>query len=167
MKFTKLVAASLLAMTAIPAAAQSEVDLSVGASVYGPDDSLVGTIDRVVDGVVVVNTGNNTATLGAESFVAGTNGPTIGFTRVQLDEAIDAREREAEAKLTAALTVGAQLRSNDGVIVGSIQAVNDDGSIIVSAEEMSYRLERNQLSTDAQGVILLYSAAQLEAALGG
>lgn len=167
MKLTKLVAASLLAMTAIPAAAQEGVDLSVGTTIYGPEGGVVGTIQQVSGNAVVVNTGDNVATLGAESFVAGKNGPTIGFTKAQLDEAVEAAKREQEAKLAAALTVGAPLRSNDGVVVGSIQTINEDGSVIVSDDERAFRLERSQLSTDDQGVVLLFSAAQLEAALSG
>ena len=166
MKFTKLAAAALLAIAAAPAAAQGEVDLSTGATVYGPEGNVVGTIQQVANGAVVLDTGDNVATLGADSFVKGEKGTTIGYTKAQLDEAVDAMEREQEAKLAAAIAVGAELRSNDGVAVGTVQSINDDGSIVVAQAERTFALQREQLGTDASGLIVLFSAAQLEEALG-
>jgi len=162
---TRLFAAALLALTAMPAAAQDVVELNVGATVYGPERGVVGTILQAGSHAVVLNTGSKIATLSADSFVSRKIGPTIGYTRDQLEAAVEAVERQQEARLAGALVAGAQLRSNDGVVVGTIQAINPDGSVIVTTDKSAFQLERAQLGADARGVILLFSAAQLEAAL--
>lgn len=167
MKIFRLAAAAFLATSAVPALAQGEVALEAGATVYDPQGGTVGTIQQVSGDVVVLDTGDNLATIGADSFVAGEKGPLIGYTKAQLDEAVDAAEREQEAKLAAAIVVGAALRSNDGQPVGTIQTLNDDGSVVVEQEDRAFTLQRNQLGTDGDGLIVLFSAAQLEAALEG
>lgn len=167
MKIFRLAAAALLATSAVPALAQGEVALDAGATVYDPQGGTVGTIQQVSGSVVVLDTGDNLATIGADSFVAGENGPVIGYTKAQLDEAVEAARREQEAKLTAAIAVGAELRSNDGKPVGTIQAINEDGSVVVEQDDRSFALQRSQLGTDGEGLIMLFSAAQLEAALSG
>lgn len=167
MKFTRLAATALLAIVAAPAAAQDAVDLSVGTTVYGPQGGVVGTVQQVSGDVVVINTGDNVATLAAASFAKGESGTTIGYTKAELDEAVDAMEREQEAKLTAAIVVGAQVRSADGVVVGTVQTINEDGSIVVAQDGRAFTLQRNQLGTDDSGLIGLFSADALQAALGG
>lgn len=167
MKFTVLAASALLAFAAAPAAAQDAADLSVGATVYGPAGAVVGTIKQVSGGAVVLDTGTNVATLATEGFVKGEHGTTIGYTKAQLDEAVETMKREQAAKLAAALVVGADLRSNDGVPVGTVQAINEDGSVVIDQDGRTFALQPAQLGTDASGLIVLFSAAQLEAALGG
>lgn len=166
MKFTVLAASALLAIAAAPATAQDGVDLTVGATIYGPAGAVVGTIKQVSNGAVVVDTGDNEATLGADSFTKGEKGATIGYTKAQLDEAIDAIEREQEARLTAAIAVGAQVTSVDGIALGTIQSINEDGSVVVDQSGRTFALQRSQLGTNDSGLISLFTAAQIEEALG-
>ncbi len=166
MKFTILAGAALLVFAAAPAVAQGEVDLSTGATVYGPQGGVVGTIKQAANGAVVIDTGDNEATLSTDSFSKGEHGTTIGYTKAQLDEAVDAVEREQEAKLTAAIAVGAQLRSIDGMALGTVQSINEDGSVVVDNAGRTFALQRNQLATDDAGLISLFTAAQIEEALG-
>ena len=85
MKFAKLVvAASLLAMAAAPVAVMAQdasSQLTVGAMVYGPQGDEVGKIEQISDGNVVVNTGNNSATLPSSSFGKGAKGPMLGYSK--------------------------------------------------------------------------------------
>lgn len=173
MKFKYLVAASLLAAAGVPASAQEQqpVELSAGTMVYGPEGNEVGTIESVDGDAVVLNTGNNMANLGRASFVQGPNGPVIGFTKAKLDEVIEKAAADAaakrEAQLTAALVPGAALRTYDGVAIGSIESIEDDGSIIVKqANATMMALGREQFGTDDSGLIVLFTKAQLDAALG-
>lgn len=173
MKFKYLVAASLLAAAGIPAATQAQeaVELSAGTMVYGPEGNEVGTIESVNGDAVVLNTGNNIANLGRGSFVQGPNGPVIGFTKEKLDEVIEKAAADAAAKreaaLSAALVPGAALRSYDGVAIGSIETIEEDGSIIVKQDEThKIALSRAQFSTDDAGLIVLFTKEQLDAALG-
>jgi hypothetical protein len=170
MKFMKIVAASLLAMTTIPAAAQEapEVTLSVGTTVYGNDDAPIGTITQTIDGVVVLDTGAHQIPLPGEAFYTSEAGTAVNDTRDSLNARMDALKAEQEAALSAALVEGATLHSSDGVAVGTIQAVNDDGSVLIAQDERAFTLERAQLGTDpAGGPMMLFTAAQLQAAFGG
>ncbi|HSG33241.1 MAG TPA: hypothetical protein VLA37_01805 [Sphingomonadaceae bacterium] len=172
MKFSKLIAASLLAISAVPAAAQDappQAELSVGTVIMGNDGTQVGTIAQVMEGAVVLDTGNNQIPLPPTAFYDTGDGATINDTKANLDAKMDAYEAEQDAKLTAALTAGAELRSLDGVVVGTVQTVNQDGSIILALEddEGSIQLPREQLATDDSGLLGRFTAAQLEAALGG
>ena len=171
MKFTKIVAASLLAMAAIPATAQDateEVVLAVGTTVYGNDDAPIGTIAQTIDGVVVLDTGAHQIPLPSEAFYTAEIGTSVNDTRDSLNGQMDALKAQQEAALSAALVEGATLHSTDGVAVGTIQTVNEDGSVLISQDERAFTLQRAQLGTDpAGGPIMLFTAAQLQAALGG
>lgn len=164
MRFAAL-AAALLAFFALPAQAQKQVPLAAGMVFYGPDGQAAGTIREVSGMAVVVDTGAHIVTLGIESFVSGRNGPVIGYTREQLDAAIATRLRDQEARIAAALAVGAPLRGSDGKNIGTIRRINPDGSVVVVDGEHAFRIERAQLDTDFAGLVLRFSSAQLEAAL--
>jgi hypothetical protein len=162
----RLAAVALLALTATPLAAKEKpLVLTAGMVFYAPDGTVAGTIREVSGSAVVVDTGRNIVTLGYESFVAAKIGPTIGYTKAQLDASVAAILADQKARLDAAIVMGAQLRSSDGVTVGSIRRINPDGSVMISNDERAYRIERSQLSTDAAGLVLRFSNSQLEAAL--
>ena len=69
MKFSTLTAAAALALAAVsaPVLAQN-ANLTVGAKIYGPNGNEVGTIEKIEGEAVVVNTGNVTAALPANTF---------------------------------------------------------------------------------------------------
>lgn len=166
MKFTTLAAAALLASIAMPVQAKEKpVLLSPGMVFYGPDALPAGTIREVSGPAVVVDTGTNILTLGSESFVNAKIGPTIGYTKAQLDAEVATRLRDREARIAAAIAVGAELRASDGKLVGTLRRINPDGSVVVVDGENAYRLERSQLDADARGLVLRFSSFQLEAAL--
>jgi preprotein translocase subunit YajC len=174
MKFTKLVAASLLAIAAAPIAAQAQdaaptqdagPDLSVGTMVYGPDGNEVGKIDQVSGGNIVVNTGNNVAALPASSFVQGKNGPVIGLTKEQLDAELDKAKAEAAAKLNAALVQGATVYGIQGVPVGTVKQITPDGKVVIAHKVGDVPLAKNQFTTTDKGLALKFTAAQLDQAL--
>jgi hypothetical protein len=132
---------------------------------YAPDGTVAGTIRDVSGSAVVVDTGSHIVTLGSESFVAAKIGPTIGYTKAQLDDQVIAILADQKARLDAAVVMGAQLRSSDGFNVGTIRRINPDGSVMIGDDKRAFRIERSQLGTDAAGLVLRFSNAQLEAAL--
>ena len=162
MKFSKMVAASLLALASVPAAAQ---DVTVGATVSGPEGNEVGTVAAVGEGYVVIDTGSNQATLPSEAVAMGENGLIMGMTKAQLDAAAEQAAAEAEAKLNAALVAGAPVFGINGAPAGSIASVNADGSAIVTHSLGDVPLPREQFTTTDKGLALKFTAAQLEAAL--
>ena len=165
MKF-RLAAAALLAFTALPAGAKEKpLLLSPGMVFYAPDGTVAGTIREVSGTAVVVDTGTHVITLGSESFVGAKIGPTIGYTKAELDAAAAGILADQAARLNATIAVGARLRSSDGMTVGTIRRINPDGSVMIGDDERAFRIERSQLTTDAAGLILRFSNSQLEAAL--
>jgi hypothetical protein len=169
MKFTKLVAASLLAMASVPVAvhaqAAANAGIAVGATVYGPDGGEVGKIERVSGDDVIVDTGTNHAALPSSSFAKGANGPRIGFTKVQLDAAIKQANDQAMAALQSALVPGAAVFGADDVQVGTVKQVKAEGSVVLSGATGEFALPKEQFHMGAKGVTVAYTSADLAKAL--
>jgi hypothetical protein len=110
MKISKLAAITLVAFASLPAtsvlaqeaaapaeAAAAAPTIAAGQTIYGPSGEEVATVVSVADGNVVVNTGTQQATLAATSFTAGEKGPTIAFSKDQLNAAIENANKQASA----------------------------------------------------------------------
>jgi len=116
MKISKLAAITLAAFASLPAtsvlaqeaaapagagagagAAAATPTITAGQTIYGPAGEEVATVVSVADGNVVVNTGTQQATLAATSFTAGEKGPTIAFSKDQLNAAIENANQQASA----------------------------------------------------------------------
>ena len=92
-----------------PAPAQAESQVAAGATVYGPQGNVVGTIESVANGQTVLDTGKHKVPLAVNMYGPGDTGPTITVTKVQLDGMVDAQLAEAAAARDAALVEGAIL----------------------------------------------------------
>ena len=167
MKLKTFAAAAALACTAITAPALAQgAGVTTGATVYGPDGTAVGTIEQVDGTNVVVNTGNLTATLPAEVFGEGENGPTIGWNKADLEAAINAEQQKSAEAVAAALVPGAQLYSVDGLVVGTISEVQDDGMVVVEHTSAGpIQLPKDQMTVQGSNLTFLATAADLEAAV--
>ncbi|OYW45290.1 MAG: hypothetical protein B7Z08_03595 [Sphingomonadales bacterium 32-68-7] len=165
MKLLDLAAATALALStlAVPALAQS-AGVAAGAKVYGPDGGEVGAIEKVDGDNVVVNTGNLTATLPASVFGAGEKGPTIGWNKADLEAAITAANEEAKAAFEAALVEGSDLYSSDGVLLGKIKSVAEDGSVVAELEAGPVTLKKEQMALSGDKLTFLATAADVRAA---
>ena len=62
MKFAKLAIAAALATAAVSGTAYAQ-EVTTGATVYGPNGNVVGTVESVTNGVVTVDTGAHKAPL--------------------------------------------------------------------------------------------------------
>ncbi len=163
MKLAPLAIAAALAMAGLSAPAFAQV--SVGATIYGPDGAAVGTVESVDGDIAVVNTGNVTANLPTSVFGEGENGPTIGWNKADLEAAVNAANEEAAAALTAALTEGADLYSVDGVLLGKIESIGEDGLVIVALDSGPIALPKDQMAMQADKLTFLATAADVEAAV--
>mgnify|MGYP000504205621 CR=1 FL=1 len=167
MKLTNFAMAAALALAGVsaPALAQ-DTAVAVGATVYGPQGGEVGTVEKVVDGNVVVNTGNLTATLPASVFGEGEKGPTIGWNKADLEAAITAEQDKAKAAFEAALVPGHELYSVDGVLLGTVDSVGDDGLVVVALTDAEpVQLPKEQMTMAGDKLTFLATAADLKAAL--
>ena len=166
-----LIAAALMGAFVTPgvalaqdAAAATAPELAVGGTVYDPEGGVVGTIENIVGGNVVISTGKNSATLGSNAFVHGPNGPVIGMTREQLDAAVEQAAAKAKAAKAAALVPGAEVRSSDGVVVGSVDKVEGD-NVFLKLADGAITLQQKHLNVDANGLKLFMTAAQFQSAV--
>ncbi|MBO9600905.1 MAG: hypothetical protein J7496_00205 [Novosphingobium sp.] len=179
MKTAKLAAAALLALapaalsaqTAAPAAApaapsnDAAADVVPGATVYDMNGGTVGRIVSVEGDAVVLDTGTNRATLSKSGFGKGANGPVIGMTKAQLDQAIATAQGAAASKLDAALVAGAAVVSSDNMPVGTVKEIAN-GNVVLDRPAGAIALPKSQFTVNAAGALaLLFTAAQLDAAI--
>lgn len=158
--------APLMAQEASDQAAEAvAAALQVGATVYGPDGAEVGTIESLPAGNAVVFTGTQRATLPAEAFGKNENGLLISMTKAQLEEAVSAAEAQASTAMTSALVADAEIKSSDGVVVGSVQKVDGDNVIVDLPEGQAITLQKQHLTADESGLKLVMSAAEFQAAV--
>lgn len=151
------------APAAATAAAPGEV--TAGAMVYGPQGSEVGKVEKVEGGNAVINTGKNSAAIPVSALGHNEKGLLVSMTREQLDAAVEAATAKAQGNLAQALVAGAAVRSADGQAIGKIAGVSPQGIVTVQRDNDSFALQKDMFTTDAQGVTLRLTAAQLNAAV--
>jgi len=163
-KFSTLAAAAALAVAGLSVPALAQAGVTVGAKVFGPDGSEVGTVEKVDGDNVTVNTGSLTAELPADVFGTGEKGPTIGWNKADLEAAITAANDEAKAKADAAVVAGAEIYSVDGVLLGKIKDVTADGLAVVEFASGPASLPKKQITLQGEKLTFLAKAADIEAA---
>lgn len=162
---TPLLAGTAFAQTAAPAPAAAAVQVTAGATVYGPDGNEVGKVEKVEGGNAVINTGKNSAAVPASAISRNDKGLLVSMTRDQLDAAVAAATAKAQGNLAAALVAGAAVHTADGQALGKIATISPEGLVTVQRESGSFALKKDIFTTDAQGVALRLTLAQIEAAL--
>jgi len=163
MKFSTLAAAAALALAGVSVPALA-AGVSVGAKIYGSDGAEVGTIEKVEGGAVTVNTGTLTAALPADSFGDSDKGPTISWTKAELEAAVTAANDQAAAAFAAALVAGAEVYSSDAVALGKVKEVAADGSVIVELASGPVALPRAQMALQEAKLTFRATAADVQAA---
>jgi hypothetical protein len=166
MKLKSFAAAAALACAAFaaPALAQ-DAGVTAGATVYGPDGEAVGTIDKVEGGNAVVNSGSASAALPVDKFGKGEKGPTIGFTKAQFEAAVNAASAKSSEALAAALVAGADLYSSDGVLLGKVKTVSDDGNVVVDLPSGAFTVTKDQVALNGDKLTFRATKADVDAAV--
>ncbi|TCD02262.1 hypothetical protein EYB45_09800 [Erythrobacteraceae bacterium CFH 75059] len=148
---------------AAPAAVPANPQLFAGATVYGPQNTLVGTVTGVSQGIVTVNTGTHEAPLPATAFGAGSMGPTLPVTREQLGLLVDQQRAAAVARRDAALVAGTAIVSADGQALGTVESVAGDRVVVLRPDSRSRLiLPRALLLPHAAGLRTRIGLAELE-----
>jgi hypothetical protein len=164
MKLARFAFAAALATATLPAAASAQV--AVGATVYGPDGSAVGTVSSVEGGVVTLDTGTYRAPLPETAFGKGDKGPTITVTRAQIDEMMAAQVAAANARRDAALISGAAVVSAKGSPLGTVKSVEGD-AVVLDSPSGAVQMQRKHFAVNPQGALMaLFTAEQVAAAAG-
>ncbi|PEQ11441.1 hypothetical protein B2G71_16530 [Novosphingobium sp. PC22D] len=153
-----LIALALAGASLMPAAAAAQVApevaaiLKTGATVYGPQGAEVGTITSVEGANIVLDTGAHKATLPATSLGKNEKGLLISMTKQQLDSAVAAAEAKANSSLMAALTTGAEVKTTDGMVAGTITSMEGDNITLELPTGKSIVLTREFMMADASGL---------------
>ena len=179
MKFAKLaILAGAMAVTPFAADAQD-----VGATVFGNDDTPVGTVESNDGATVMVNTGKHVAPLPANLLAEREGKWTVNATQGQINGMMDqqvaqqqaaaaeaqaAAATEAAAKLEAALVVGAPVITNDAQSLGTVSELQAENVVVTNDTAGLITLPRNFFAVDADGQLMaLASLDQIMAAVQG
>lgn len=165
MKIRHIAAAAAFAVSAFALPASAEV--TSGATVYSPTGAEVGTVEAVNGDNIVLNTGNMTAALPSSAFGEGEKGPTIAWEKADLEAAIAASQQQSTAALDAALVAGTELFSADGVALGTVSTVSEQGNVVVEHKTAgSIQLPKAQFALNEGKLTFAATAAELDAAIG-
>lgn len=182
MKLASLAVAAALATAGLSAPAFAQAGVAVGATVYGREGGPVGKITKVEGGDVVIDTGNLVATLPADVFGEGTDGPIISWNKAELEAAITEANKQAEAAsaaaqaeakaaaeaaLAAALVTGAEVYSLDNVLLGTVESVDPAGTVVVALDAGPVALPKAQMAVQADKLTFRANAADVRAAVAG
>lgn len=173
MKFTRIVlaatalsAAPLAAQEAAAPAAGAEAQVTVGATVFGPQGNPVGTIENVAGGIATVNTGTNMAPLPVNAFGPGENGPTITVTQAQLNSLIEQQLAAAAQQRDAALVVGAPVMTADNQQLGTVDTIEGDNITLARMPQGDkFTLARDYFVVEDGALMARLTAAQVDEAL--
>ncbi|MDO9363725.1 MAG: hypothetical protein Q7T60_12415 [Sphingopyxis sp.] len=172
-KFAAIIATLSLgtaAIVAAPAMAQNAaaatVDLSVGAKVFDSEGAELGTVTSAQGANVVVDLGaGKQVTLPSNAFGKLEQGPTIGATKAQVVAAVDQAAAGSDAKLTAALQPGADVRSATGsAVVGKVKLAEADG-VVLTTPTGDVKLPRNAFFVGQAGLATSFTAEEFAAAV--
>jgi hypothetical protein len=179
---TRFVATALFGALMIPAAAQAKApapatpagapantgqataaDIVAGTKVFDSQGVEIGQIEAVQGDNVVIAAGANRATLAKSAFAKAAAGVSVNATKAQLDAAVADASAKAGASLDTALVANAEVKSQDGAVVGTVKQVQGD-QVILDRPDGAVSLTRQFFAADASGLTLRMTAAQLDAA---
>lgn len=146
-----------------PTTTPTAAGVAVGAKVFDSAGVEVGAIEKVDGDSVVVAIGTLRATLAKSAFAVAPGGVSVAATKAQLETALAAAKAQAGDSLSAALVADAEVKSQDGAVVGTIKEVNGD-QVVLDRPDGAVSLARQFFSTGANGLTLRMTAAQLDAA---
>lgn len=105
------------------AAAQDSLGIKAGEIVYDRSGGTVGTISRVGNDEVIVDTGNAKVTLGLSSFLRRDGKLVLPVDRAALEAAAAKVQADGDAAILPKLTPGASFYDASGELVGAIVSV--------------------------------------------
>jgi len=137
------------------AATAAKVTPTVGAKVYGPDGTEAGTVEKVDAANAVVYTGTKRATLPLAVFGKNDKGLLISMNKAQLEAAVAAAESKTSAATSTALVADAQVKTSDGVAIGTVQKVEGDNVTLALSEGSPITLTKQFITAAPDGSLAL------------
>jgi hypothetical protein len=164
MKFNTLATAAALALAGLSVPALAQGQATVGTKIFGSDGGEVGVVQRVDGGNVVIDLGSVTAAIPNSSIGEGEKGATIGWTKAELEAAVNQANAQAAAALTAALVTDAEIYSTDKVLLGKVKEITADDLVVVELASGPASLPKTQMAMQDGKLTFLATAAAVEAA---
>ncbi|MEH3106368.1 MAG: hypothetical protein PGN09_03535 [Sphingomonas fennica] len=140
--------------------------VAAGQTVKDVSGGTVGTVEAVTGEVATVNTGTNKVGVPLASFAVGPDGPVLGMTKAELDQAASGAAANAQADLASALVTGADVKGSGGASVGKVSAVEGE-FVTVDTGSAKVRLPKTAFAKGPSGLMIGMSAAEFEAAAKG
>ena len=165
MNLTTLAAAAALALAGLSTPALAQAEATVGTKIFGSDGGEVGTVQRIDGGNVVIDLGTVTAAIPASTIGEGEKGATIGWTKVELETAVNEANAQASAALASALVTDAEVYSTDKVLLGKVKEITADDLVVVELASGPASLPKQQMALHEGKLTFLATAADLEAAV--
>lgn len=153
----------LLATPLAPAAAQVGAPITAGMQIVDVKGGMVGTVTAIDPTTVTLKTDRHEAKLPRSSFTLDQGKLLFGMTQAELNAAIDTEI----AKANAALVPGANVKSSDGIAVGTIASIDTENATITLTSGGKVTVPRSGISGTADGAIIGVTAAQLKAQIAG
>lgn len=176
MKSISWIAAASLSALAMPVAAGAQtapataqpaaqtVTVKAGDTVFDGAGDEVGKIESVANGVAVLNTGNNRASVPVTSLGQATNGLSLGMTKAELDQAASAAAASVQNDLRSKLVAGTPVHGSNGAEVATVKEVKGDNVTLASAKgDVTVPLSGIGMTT--QGVTIGMTQQEFEAAV--
>ena len=157
---SKALIASTLACAPMALHAQ---EITEGTTIYGADNAPVGTVSQIVDGTVIIDTGEHKAPVAQESIYAGQSGPSVAVTKAQIDTMMAEQAAAAAAARDAALVEGAPVLSVNGNPAGKLRSVNLTENVVVlesSTGQLPLKKEHFAV-TNSGALVTLFTRQQL------
>ena len=139
--------------------------LIAGMTVSDAAGGQVGTIDSVTADGAVIATGTHKVALPLASFGAGTKGPVIGMTKVELDAAAEKASANTAAALRAQILPGVAVAGSQGNNLGTVKAVEGEYVILATANGDA-KLPITSVGSGPKGLMIGMSADDFHAAVG-
>ncbi|RKF21930.1 hypothetical protein D6851_07925 [Altericroceibacterium spongiae] len=151
---------------AAPTASTATPNLTAGATVYGSDGNVIGTIESATSSVVTLNTGAHQIPLPTQIFAEGASGPTLNITKTELEAKVEEQMAQVNAQRDQALKEGAAVQTADNQPLGTIQSIEGE-NVVVERSEGPVTLPKEYFAVDASGTLMVRAtAAQIEQAIG-
>ena len=154
------------------AAPATAADLTAGASVRDVSGTPIATIERLEADGAVVRSGDRLAKLPLDAFGKDSAGLMLGIPAAEFQAAIadtsvaaPQQEPQVVAATAADITLGAAIRDSEGVPIGTVDSLSEDGVIIVT-DGKKVKLAVNSFGKDEQGLIIGITASEFRAIIG-
>lgn len=146
-----------------PTTAQS-VTVKAGDTVFDDAGAEVGKIESVANGVAVVHTGTNRASVPLASFGRASNGWSFGMTKAELDQAAATAAASAQSELRDRLVAGTPVHGRNGAVLATVKEVRGD-DVTLTSTKGDVTVPFNGIGMNTQGLVISMTQAEFEAAV--